>query len=259
MPTMYEIYDQHAREYDELVTAEDYQGNLRTALMKLCDFSGRSVVELGTGTGRVTRAYIDEAAHALCLDRSDHMLQKAQKNLREYLPRITFVRAEHLEAEQVVIDATSAAATGAAAGAPDATVPGADILIEGWAFGHTVYDNPDNPEETIGKLVSLCERLVRPGGTILLIETMGTNVDEPCPPGELLSTFYRILEEDHDFQRTVISTDYRFRSVEEAARVMGFFFGPDMRESVERRGATIVPEYSGIWTKQRHSPGIRER
>ena len=105
----------------------------------------------------------------------------------------------------------------------------------------------------------MCERLVRPGGTILLIETMGTNVDEPCPPGELLSTFYRILEEDHDFRRTVISTDYRFRSVEEAARVMGFFFGHQMSEAVRQRGTTIVPEYSGIWTKLRRSPGIRER
>lgn len=40
MPKMFEIYQNHSMEYDELVNHEDYQNNLRKYLLETIDFTG---------------------------------------------------------------------------------------------------------------------------------------------------------------------------------------------------------------------------
>ena len=55
MPTMTEIYHNHSFEYDELVSHEDYLGNLPKTLHSIFDFNQKSVIELGVGTGRLTK------------------------------------------------------------------------------------------------------------------------------------------------------------------------------------------------------------
>lgn len=59
---------------------------------------------------------------------------------------------------------------------------------------------------------------------MIFIETLGSNVDEPVPPGEKLKGFYGLLENSHGFSKTVLRTDYRFTSNEEAQQIFGFFF-----------------------------------
>ena len=78
MPTMYEIYQKHSHEYDELLSYEDYLENLPKTLHSIFDFNGKSVIELGTGTGRLTNTYIQKAKSVSCFDRSEHMLEKRQ-------------------------------------------------------------------------------------------------------------------------------------------------------------------------------------
>ncbi|AFG37081.1 class I SAM-dependent methyltransferase [Spirochaeta africana] len=229
MPSMYEIYDHHAAEYDQLVTAEDYQGNLRRVLHELHDFTGQSVIELGAGTGRLTRMYVDSVQAAYCADRSTHMLQTARRNLSDYLDRITFATRDNLDAP--------------------GSLHTADVVLEGWAFGHTIYDYPDRYLDTMQTLVDNCEKMVRPGGKVIIIETLGTNLEQPEPPGELLTAFYDYLETVRGYQRTVVSTDYRFASVAEACRVMGFFFGDAMLPGIQARNSTIIPEFTGIWSR----------
>ncbi|MEI6056634.1 MAG: class I SAM-dependent methyltransferase [Lentisphaerota bacterium] len=225
MPSMYEIYDNFALEYDELISNEDYEGNLKKFLDKNIK-DGASVLELGTGTGRVTALYAKRASKILCCDRSAHMLQETRQKLELYKDKIKYQVLDNNEIDKV-----------------DGVY---NVVIEGWAFGHTVIDQSENIEETVEKLVRSSESKVKEGGSLIFIETMGTNTEKPNPPSPILKQFYSILEDKYSFVHSVISTDYRFKNIDEAKRVMSFFFGPEMGNSITGR---IVKEYTGIWMK----------
>jgi len=229
MPTMYEIYDNNAVEYDELIVCEDYKENFKKAINEINDFSNQSIIEFGSGTGRCTMSYIDKVKHAHCFDRSGHMIEKAKVNLRDYLSKISFGKLDNLSIHEIDIKV--------------------DTILEGWAFGHTVFDGMENINKTIDSLVVNCERLVNPGGKVILVETLGTGVDKPNPPAEWMAIFYDLLENKYSYKKRVISTDYKFKSMNDAKRIMGFFFGNWIVAEIEKRNSTIIPEFTGIWYK----------
>jgi SAM-dependent methyltransferase len=231
MPEMYEIYEKHADRYEELVRAEDYQDNLRDSLQGAVNWEGLSVIEGGVGTGRVTRLYIEEAALSVCCDRSRHMLDSAQEILSKFENKLRFVRADNTDL-------------------PDFG-GGLDVFVEGWSFGHSVSDCSSISEvrEMTRILIQNATRNLRPGGLIILLETLGTNVTSPGAPNDRLKAFYKDLETQHGFALERVRTDYRFQTNEEAARIMGFFFGAEMQESVRKRNTEIIPEWTGMWTK----------
>jgi len=231
VPSMYEIYDHHAGEYDALVSHEDHESNLRKVLRGRVDWRGAVVVEAGIGTGRVTRIYVDLVNQAFGFDRSAHMLERAARNLAPWAGKLRLGTAVH-EALPV----------------PDGV---ADIFIEGWAFGHVAVDRPGETGKVGLDLIGEAERVVRQNGILVLLETLGTNTNEPAAPLPVLADFYRTLEERHGFSREVIRTDYRFDTPDQAERLCGFFFGEELRNSVRERGEVIVPEYTGMWVKTR--------
>ena len=236
MPTMYEIYDLHAREYDALVEREDFRGNLCSALRSRFDWHEKVVAEPGIGTGRVTACYIELAGRVIGFDRSSHMLERAALNLTEWVSKVVLEPADHRSLP--VGDGV------------------ADLFIEGWAFGHTIVDNPDDTLAVTRELIAEAERVSKPGAPIILIETLGTNTDQPAPPLPELAEFYRALEQEHGFVCDVLRTDYRFQSRAQAEHLCGFFFGKGMRDTVSRRlagcpddVAVEIPEFTGIWIR----------
>ena len=211
MPTMTEIYQNNSFEYDELVTHEDYLGNLHKTLHAIFNFNEKSVIELGTGTGRLTQLYIQKVKKAYCYDNSNHMLNKAKINkIKEK----------------------------------------ADFVIEGWSFGHAVNDIDCNIFSVTDNLVENCKSLLNKNGKIIIFETLGTNTKTPTAPTKALKSFYSYLEDKHKFKRVVIDTDYRFKTADEAVRVMGFFFGEKMAESLSKLNNNIVKEFTGMWYKE---------
>jgi len=60
-----EIYRTRAAEYHRLVSAEDADGALRRAIIGVTPLAGRSVVEVGVGTGRVTEILLGAGVAAL--------------------------------------------------------------------------------------------------------------------------------------------------------------------------------------------------
>lgn len=225
-----QIYAQQAEQYERLVAREDVEGNILKALQNIYPLANADVVEFGAGTGRLTclLAPLVKSIHAY--DESAAMLAVAECKLRESgqanwdmaRSRFGFAVADH---RAIPLPNQSA-----------------DIAIEGWAFGHFVGWHPATWREEAGRALAEMERLLRPGGVMILIETLGTGFETPTPP-EQLRPFYHWLETTHHFHHTWIRTDYHFASHTEAAELLNFFFGPEMAAQAQIR----FPECTGIW------------
>jgi ubiquinone/menaquinone biosynthesis C-methylase UbiE len=222
------IYARHAEDYHELVSHEDGEGNLPRALVEVASFSGATVVELGAGTGRVTMLVAPLCSKVLAFDRSQPMLDLAAANVKARgLHNVTLGRADSK-----------------AVPLPDGT---ADIVIEGWSFGHTVSLAEGGWRPAAEALLAECMRLLRPDGTLLIIETLGTGIRMPEAPGSILPVFYGFLERQLGFAARWVRTDYRFPSLAEARRLVELFFGSMVDYQLGDNGEVIIPECTGIW------------
>lgn len=223
----HEIYAKHADAYDELVTAEDCDGNLLPALERLIPVAGRRVVEVGAGTGRVTRLLARAGATVLATERSPAMMSVAQQRLGVQ-PNVSWFLAS---AEALPVETSWA-----------------DAGVAGWVFGHFREWMPEGWEAELERALAELSRVVRPGGAVVIIETLGTGASEPAPPTPGLAEYYGWLEA-RGFARSWVRTDYRFDSVDEAARVTGFFFGATFGERVRQEGWSRIPECTGLWSR----------
>ena len=227
-----QIYSARAHDYHELVSREDMQGNLPRALQETADFSGKTVIELGAGTGRVTRILAPLAGRVLAFDRSPHMLQQARAYLSEEIRR----NVQLAEADNLAVPL------------PDSS---AEILVEGWSFGHSVSRESGNWKRAAEEVLVEGLRLVKPGGALILIETLGTGHRTPHPPGPSLPHFFSWLQNERGFALKWIRTDFLFESLEKARELVEFFFGQMVEHEVLASGKVVVPECTGIWWKQK--------
>lgn len=215
------IYAHHAEDYQRLVAAEDAEGNLLATLRGIHPFDGATVVEFGAGTGRVTALLGPYAGRIYACDRSPAMLAVAK---RHTTARLAAADHRHMPLPAGL----------------------ADVCIEGWAFGHFRFWNPDTWQVETDRALAEMGRLLKPGGTTILIETLGTGHKYPYPPTELIA-YYAYLEGQHGFRSTWCRTDYRFATPAEAAELVAFFFG----ESVAAPQGLTLPECTGIWWREK--------
>ncbi|MCA9913670.1 MAG: class I SAM-dependent methyltransferase [Anaerolineae bacterium] len=224
------IYAHDAKRYERLIAREDQRGNLFAALMEIHPFSGIQVAEFGAGTGRLTRILSVLAKHIAAFDASLPMLREGQRVLEE----------------TGQTNWSLAVADNRAMPLPDAF---AEMAIEGWSFAHVMGWYPDTWQQELDGMLGEMFRVLKPGGTAVLIETMGTGQREPKPPNEPLATMYAHLENQLGFSYRWIRTDYQFASVEEADKLIRFFFGDEMADTQVAGKNIIVPECTGIWWK----------
>jgi ubiquinone/menaquinone biosynthesis C-methylase UbiE len=225
-----EIYASHAEEYDALVEAEDRDGNLIPAIEAIHPLAGATVLEVGVGTGRIARAMVGRVGRLVAVDRAPAMLAVARRHLSGV------ERAAPWELHE--------------ADARDLPVGDgwADVALAGWVFGHFREWMPDDWQAQVGRALAEMRRTLRPGGALIVIETLGTGREEPAAPTAGLDEYFTWLEREHGFERRAIRTDYQFPDVESAAAVTGFFFGDDFAALVRRRGWSRVPECTGLWS-----------
>jgi ubiquinone/menaquinone biosynthesis C-methylase UbiE len=220
------IYQQEAERYDRLVMAEDYQQRILPAIERIRPIRNTDIVELGAGTGRLT-AMLAPLAHSIrAYDASAHMLAVCNEKLKQ-------LGGDNWE---------TAVATHDNLPCPDAC---ADIVISGWSVCYAMLDGGNAGLETA---LAEMKRVLRPNGTIILLETLGTGYKQPQAPPKLLP-YYALLAE-HGFHSTWIRTDYRFASVAEAEELTRFFFGDELGDRVSAENLTILPECTGIWWQQ---------
>jgi len=230
MPSMQEIYNNHSLKYDELVTHEDYNNNHSNYLLEKFNFNSKTIIELGVGTGRVTKIFAELSQRVFCYDKSLHMLDKAKINLSHYKSKIEFSQYDNLNITKINKKA--------------------DIVIEGWSLGHSIIENQEEIEAITNKLYSDCISLINKNGVIIIIETLGTNVTNASAPSKSLQKFYQLLVNSYGFSKKTIRTDYSFKSNEEAKRIMDFFFGNKIGDRINFIEKGVVKEFTGIWSKQ---------
>jgi ubiquinone/menaquinone biosynthesis C-methylase UbiE len=230
LPSVRETYAGHAPEYEALVSREDHAGNILKAIRDIAPIEGRVVIDLGAGTGRLACLVAPYARTVLAFDLSPHMLGLARDKLR-----------------------AGARAGWLTAAADHRFVPlrsgSADLIVSGWSVSYVAVWHPEQWRAELASWYSESRRLLRPGGRIILLESLGTGNELPQRLPHL-TDFYAWLDET-GFRSKWIRTDYRFETPEIAASVAGFFFGEEMRHKIEMQRLTILPECTGVWWIER--------
>ena len=226
------IYQQRAADYHGLIAAEDARSNLPAALKAVTPFQGKKVVDIGTGTGRIPLIFNNEAARIVALDTQRAMLVENQIQREERAGSWQILQAD----------------------ARSLPLPNgwADLSTAGWTFGHMLSWYAQSWKMEVSQALQEMIRITRPGGFIIVIETLGSRV--PRAPSLQLSEYYNWLEDEWDFRSQEVRTDYQFSSVEEAVEKTEFFFGSELALAIQENQWTRLPEWTGIWywQKPRH-------
>jgi len=229
MPDHKAIYNEEAANYERLVSQEDYEGNILKAIQEVLPLDGIDVVETGAGTGRVTRLLAPFVKSIAAFDSSEHMIALAEDSLSQggwHNWRTGVADHRHLP----VGDGT------------------ADLCISGWSVCYLVDWNRGAWQEDVKQALSEMQRTLKPGGSLMLIETQGTGFTTPHPPDHLIDYFHSLT--DWGFQFKWFRTDYRFKDAQEAREASTFFFGAEMAEKIE---GAYLPECTGLWWKKSNS------
>ena len=221
-----EIYASRAPEYERLVSREDFAGNILKAVQEIRVLAGLEVVELGAGTGRLTCMLAPFVRSIRAFDASDHMLGVAREKLAAG-------NWQNWQADVAVHSALPVA---------DAT---ADLVIAGWSLVYSAIWAAGDWRTELGQTLAEMRRVLRRGGTIIALETMGTGSTSPQPPADLLD-YFGFLKQG-GFQTRWIRTDYRFKDMAEAQQLAEFFFGAEMLPKISVAEAPTLPECTGIW------------
>lgn len=223
--TQEQIYEVDAEGYDRLISAEDADGALPKAIAELAALEGARIADVGAGTGRLTRVAGAAAAHVDLIDRAAPMLKVAEQRLAGR----TNVAFHVADARKLPLPAASY-----------------DVAMAGWVFGHFRHWMPEGWQDEVSAALTEMRRIVRPGGTVIVIETLGTGHTTPRQHAAL-DEYFAFLEHQ-GLSRRWIRTDYVFASVDEAADVTGKFFGAAFAERVKAEGWARVPECTAIFS-----------
>lgn len=224
------IYQTQADAYDRLIRAEDADQHLESYLRQSFRFQDAAVADIGAGTGRLSRWVAADVAQLHLSDAAAPMLEVAR---------------ERLEALGVLDKASLEVADARALPLEDQSV---DIAMAGWVYGHFRYWMPQGWKEVVDDAIREMERVTRPGGAMIIIETLGTGVESPRPSP--LDVYYEHLEHHHGWTRHWVRTDYDFPSVSDASLVMGEFFGSEMSSLIQENRWTRVPECTAVFHKR---------
>ncbi|MFZ5880266.1 MAG: class I SAM-dependent methyltransferase [Chloroflexota bacterium] len=223
------VYSEQADKYEALIAREDYQGNILRALQAITSLAGQAVLDLGAGTGRLAVLLAPHVERIRAFDVAEDMLR---------------VCAERLTASGLSNWQTDVA--------DHRHLPVgdhfADLVVSGWSVSYLAVWDPERWREGLDAWMDEMKRVLKPGGLVVLYESLGTGNAEPIRLPHL-EKFYPWLDE-MGFQNQWIRTDYQFKSLEEAVDLAGFFFGAELAERVQKENLVILPECTGVWWKK---------
>jgi ubiquinone/menaquinone biosynthesis C-methylase UbiE len=220
-----QIYTRQGSAYHELISFEDVDGNLRPALEAITPFESK-ILDLGTGTGRIPLLFPEVNITGLDLHR-DMLIENQRQQTPDPGPL--------LQGDMRFLPF------------PDNSF---EIITAGWALGHFTGWFGEEWQAQISLVLAEVERVLMPGGRIIILETMTTGSTTPAPPSPGLAAYYHWLGEDLGFTSQVIQTDYLFDDLAQAVRCAQFFFGNELAKEIRKENWVRLPEWTGIWFKQ---------
>lgn len=225
--SMDEIYDKQAQAYEAMVSR---QPDLSELIHRVKPYEGLDVLDLGAGSGRLSILLAADARSLICTDISQPMLDILDDKCSEALDsrNWTTMVADH---RNLPVASSSV-----------------DLIVSGWSISYLADSSHEEWRENLELVMSELHRVLRPGGTILILETMGTGTETPNPP-DFLTGYYAQLEQQYGFSHQWIRTDYVFDTVEEALLHTGFFFGEELTDKIIANQWSTVPECAGVWWK----------
>lgn len=228
------IYRNRAPEYHRLIAAEDVNGNLLHALQAAVPLSDASVLDVGTGTGRLPLLLHHQAGRIAGLDLHAAMLRQNQAQRSAALGRWGLVQGDmgHLP-----FPASSW-----------------KVTLAGWAIGHFCAWFAPDWKTPVGRVLSEMQRITVPGGWNVIFETLGTGSPQPAAPTAELNAYYDWLESDWGYERHILRTDYHFATVEQAVETTEFFFGSELAGQIRQQGWSRLREWTGMWVRRLEKP-----
>lgn len=229
MPDLLEIFRTQPDKYDLLVSREDYRGNLLPAIEAVAPLAGKDVVEFGAGTGRLTRLLAPVVKGIAAFDASPQMIAVAERTL-EATKRGNW-RVGVADNRSVPCEAGSA-----------------DAAISAWSICCLASYSGEGWRSAVRQGLAEMRRVTRAGGTVIVVETLGTGNESPRIY-EGLRGYFELLD-GAGFDKKWIRTDYRFADRAEAEDLTRFFFGDGPVSALRAEGGGVVlPECTGIWWK----------
>ncbi|MFD0710502.1 class I SAM-dependent methyltransferase [Paenibacillus sp. GCM10027626] len=224
MPDHARIYIEEAEKYHLLISKQPL---LHDVIEEVRPTTGLDIVDVGAGTGRLTAVLASKARSIIAIDESAGMLEVNAKRLKELgLGNWRTIVAEH---RKLPLENASA-----------------DLVVAGWTIAYLANDEVEDGEGNLNAAIAEMKRVLRPGGTIIIFETMGTGEKQPNPPA-ILKNYYKRLQEEYHFSYKWIRMDYTFENTEQAEELTRFFFGDALADRVKQEQLKTVPECAGVW------------
>ena len=227
MPDHKLTYKKQANAYEALVCREDYQGSILKGLLEISEFQKLDGIDTGSGTGRLA-CLLAPLLHSIqAYDLSYAMIKITEQKLTSnYHTNWTCGVADH---RYLPIPNQSA-----------------DLIFSGWSLCYLATWGDENWRSEVIKAFREFQRILKPGGKIIILESLGTGELTPNPPQKLIA-YLQFLEE-LGFSRRWFRTDYCFNSIAERDELISFFFGEAMIQKALPDNPLIMPECTGIWT-----------
>lgn len=224
MPDHTSIYKNEAQQYHQLIAK---QQDLTQHIEEIRSVRGLDVVDIGSGSGRFTADLAPLANTVIAVDSSEAMLQvNADRLKRAGLTNWTTLAADYRHLP--LADRS------------------ADLIVAGWTICYLSNTNVLNWQQNLEDVMTELRRILRPNGSIIILETMGTGAETPDPPS-FLTAYYSALEQQYGFSHKWIRTDYAFDDIEQAEALTRFFFGDELADRVVLQNLVHLPECAGIW------------
>ncbi|MFC7441407.1 class I SAM-dependent methyltransferase [Laceyella putida] len=227
MPDHTVIYTKKAEQYDLLISR---QKSVYQTLEKIKPFEGLDIIDMGAGTGRLTCLLAPKAKSILALDASQAMLDVTANKLKEM--GLNHWKTRVADHRQLPVGDNSA-----------------DLIVSGWSICYLGSSNVPGWRRYVHQVMEEIKRVLRPGGSVVILETMGTGTALPTPP-DFLKGYYSLLENGYGFSKTVIRTDYAFANIAEAGDLTRLFFGDELADRVVEQGLVQLPEWAGVWWRE---------
>ena len=228
LPDYDALFADNAEKYDRFVAAEDYEGNLLRTLKQIGHLNReQAVADLGSGTGRIAFVVAPIVRHVYGIEPVAGMRAVADSKKRKLdVKNVDFLSGEHKDIPL-----------------PDNSV---DLIIEGWSFPAAYYSSYSEWHAEFEAIVLEMKRILRPKGSVILIETMGSlHIWEEAPAQT--NVLYDYFEKELGLKKAIIRTDYKFCNKEDAVDLGTFFFGDEVGAEIQEIGEPIVPEATAIW------------